>query len=166
VPDIYATDLLNVIAKGESRGNYNAYFGNVTNTEVQFTAMTVAEVLQWQEVFIAQGNASSAVGRYQFINTTLQSLVDQQRIERTAKFDEGLQDRLAIGLLERRGVLDYLNDRISRDEFARNLSMEWAALPQVIGENPTASYYSGDGLNAVQVSIEEVYKGIETVREL
>ena len=166
MPNIYATGLLEVIAKGESRGNYNAYFGNVNNTEIRFTSMTVSEVLQWQREFITAGNASSAVGRYQFIDSTLQSLVSQQRIDPMATFDEGLQDRLAIALLEGRGVRDFLNERISRDTFAHNLSMEWAALPRVIGENPTASYYSDDGLNAVQVSIEEVYKGIDTVREL
>ena len=166
MPNIYATGLLDVIAKGESRGNYNAYFGNVNNSDIRFTSMTVAEVVDWQLDFVAAGNASSAVGRYQIIDTTLQSLISQQRIDLSVVFDETIQDILAIALLERRGVRDYLNQRISRDEFARNLSMEWAALPQVIGENPTASYYSGDGLNAVQISIEEVYKAIDTVREL
>ena len=56
--------LLKVVAKGESGGNYNAYFGNPANEEIRFTEMTIAEVLHWQNEFVRQGNVSSAVGKY------------------------------------------------------------------------------------------------------
>jgi conjugal transfer mating pair stabilization protein TraG len=81
-------------------------------------------------------------------------------------FNESTQDQLAIKLLERRGIREYLKGTLPKDEFAHNLSKEWAALPRVLGENPSASYYAGDGLNAAQLSIEEVRAAIETVREL
>jgi conjugal transfer mating pair stabilization protein TraG len=166
MPDIYTADLRTTIAKAESNGNYNAYFGNSRNTEIQFTKMTIAEVFEWQRQFVAAGNASSAVGRYQFIDTTLQGLVKSKGIDPQSIFNEATQDVLADALLERRGLRDYIEGDLSRDEFAHNLSKEWAALPRVIGDSPAASYYAGDGLNASRTSIDEIYKAIATVRVL
>ena len=163
---IHTAELLNTIAKVESKNNYNAYFGNPNNTSIQFTAMTVGEVLAWQKQFVQQGNPSSAVGRYQFIDSTLQGLTRELKIDENAKFDEVLQDRLAVALLERRGVYDYVENKISREDFAHSLSKEWAALPKAIGENPESSYYAGDGLNKAQISVDEMFASIETVRKL
>lgn len=163
---IYTTGLLNMIAKVESKSNYNAHFGNSNNTSIQFTQMSVNEVLAWQKQFVEQGSPSSAVGRYQFIDSTLQGLVRELNIDENAKFDAVLQDRLANRLLERRGVREYVDNKMSRQEFAHNLSKEWAALPKTIGENPEQSYYAGDGLNKARLSVEELYAGIESVRKL
>lgn len=161
--DANYTELLNAIAQGESKGNYNAYFGNAGNTAVNFTGMTVGEVLAWQDDFVRQGNASNAVGKYQFIRPTLAGLVRELGISKSARFDAALQDKLAIRLLERRRVNDYLHGRITREQLAHNLSKEWAALPRVIGGNPSASYYAGDGLNNVQISIAEIFAAIESL---
>lgn len=157
--------LLDTIAQGESKGNYNAYYGHAANTAIDFTSMTVTEVLVWQQEYIDQGSPSSAVGKYQFINTTLKGLIDELGIEGNARFDAALQDRLAIRLLERRGVHDYMQGRISREQLAHNLSKEWAALPRVIGDNPESSYYAGDGLNSVHVSIAQVFAAIASLRQ-
>ncbi len=157
------TGLLSVIAEGESKGNYNAYFGNAGNTSIKFTTMSVGEVLEWQQEFVAKGSPSNAVGKYQFIRPTLLGLVEELSIDRSAKFDAVLQDKLAIHLLERRGVREYLRGQISREQFAHNLSMEWAALPKVVGDNPRASYYDGDGLNKAHISIERVLAAIESL---
>ena len=135
------TPLLNTIAKGESSGNYNAYFGHVGNIEIRFTDMTVAEVMRWQEEYVQQGSASNAVGRYQFMGTTLAGLVKQLRINPQSKFDEALQDRLAIALIERRGSHAFVQGKITREQFAANLAMEWAALPRVVGGNPLLEHY-------------------------
>ncbi|MCA9339763.1 MAG: hypothetical protein KDA17_02520 [Candidatus Saccharibacteria bacterium] len=158
------TELLSTIAEGESKGNYNAYFGHAGNTSIDFTNMTVGEVLQWQHDFVAGGQPSNAVGKYQFIRPTLEGLVNELGVGRDGLFDEALQDRLAIHLLERRGVREYLRGHITREQFAHNLSMEWAALPRVIGRNPGASYYDGDGLNKAQVSIDVVLAAIDSLR--
>lgn len=163
---IHTADLLNTIAKVESKNNYNAYFGNSGNTSIQFTSMTVSEVLAWQKQFVERGNPSSAVGRYQFISSTLRGLVRELKIDENMKFNEPLQDKLAVALLERRGIREYVDDKISREEFAHRLSKEWAALPKAIGENPEQSYYAGDGLNKAQLGLDEVYASIATVRKL
>jgi muramidase (phage lysozyme) len=155
--------LLSLIANAESSGNYNAYYGNPRNDSVRFTDMSVAEVLQWQKEFVAQGNPSSAVGRYQIINTTLTGLVDELGIEPAQKFDPPTQDKMAIALLERRGAEAYVNNELSQEEFAANLAKEWAALPKVVGDNPDQSYYAGDGLNKSHVEPNEVLKAIEPI---
>lgn len=158
------TPLLNTIARGESQGNYNAHFGNAANTTIRFTDMSVAEVLRWQDEYVAQGHASSAVGKYQIINSTLRGLVQQLHIDPNTTFDEALQDKLAIALLERRGAHDYVEKKLSREEYAANLAKEWAALPKIIGTNPEQSYYAGDGLNSVQISIDEILGALATLQ--
>lgn len=162
--DIYYADLLAVIAEGESKGNYNAYFGNAGNSQIVFTSMTVGDVLEWQKNFTDAGHPSNAVGKYQFIRPTLRGLVDEMNISRDAVFDAALQDRLAIHLIERRGIEQYMHGRISREQFANNLSKEWAALPRVIGGNPGASYYDGDGLNHSRIRIDQVLSAIDSLR--
>lgn len=159
------TTLLSVIAEGESRGNYNAYFGNANNSSVRFTEMPIEDVLEWQRSYLEQGNPSNAVGRYQFIEPTLWGLVGEMNIDGRQIFDEELQDKLAIRLLERRGVHEYLHGQITREELAHNLSKEWAALPRVMGGNPSESYYADDGLNEVQVSVDQVFAAISSLRE-
>lgn len=154
------TPLLNTVAKGESNGNYNAYFGNPANTSVRFTDMSVAQVMQWQRNYVAQGSVSSAVGRYQIIRPTLAGLVAQLQINPATHFDAKLQDRLAITLMERRGSLAYAQKKLTRAQFAANLAMEWASLPKITAPNPTSSYYAADGINKSRVSIPAVYGAI------
>lgn len=159
------TLLLNTIADGESNGNYNAYFGRAENTEVLFTKMTVSQVLQWQKEFVDSGQPSSAVGKYQIIRPTLVGLVQQLNVESDALFDEALQDRMAIALLERRGAREFAYGTLSRDAFAANLAKEWAALPRITGQNPDESYYAGDGLNAARVTRDSVFVALATLKD-
>lgn len=153
--------LLETIAKGESNGNYNAFYGDAGNTKILFTDMTIQEVLLWQEAYVRQGAASSAVGKYQFMPGTLRGLIAEQGISEQVRFDETLQDRLAIALLERRGSIEFVSKKMPKEQFAANLAKEWAALPRILGPNPEQSYYAGDGLNKVQVSIADVYRALE-----
>ena len=157
------SQLLNLIAKVESKGNYNAYFSNARNSSIDFTKMSVREVRQWQEDFIREGNVSSAVGKYQIISTTLDGLVKELGVDTNMPFDQSMQDRMAIALIERRGAEAYVNNELTKEEFAANLAKEWASLPKVIGENPNQSYYASDGLNKSLVRIDEVLKAIEPI---
>ncbi len=159
------TPLLSVIAKGESGGNYNAHFGNPANTTTRFTDMTIAEVLDWQTKHVAGGSISNAVGKYQIIQPTLMGLVAKLEIKPNERFDEAMQDRLAIALLEQRGANEYVSQKLSREAFAANIAKEWAALPKVSGENPERSYYSGDGVNASNITIDEVLGALDAVKE-
>jgi len=156
--------LLSLIARAESNDNYNAYFGNAGNKSIHFTSMSIADVLKWQTAYINQGNPSSAVGRYQILNTTLSGLIQQFDIDTNHKFDKAMQDKLAIALLERRGAVEYVNKELTREQFAANLAKEWAGLPKIVGENPNDSYYASDGLNKARTTVDEVLKAIEPIR--
>lgn len=156
--------LLDLIASVESKNNYNAYFGNPKNTDITFTKMSVADVMKWQKEYVAKGNYSSAVGRYQIVSTTLDGLVRRLKIDTNQKFDEALQDKLAQALLERRGSEAYVNKELTQEQFAANLAKEWAALPRIVGQNPADSYYSSDGVNKALVSVDAVMKAIEPVK--
>lgn len=156
--------LLGLIADAESKGNYNAYFGNAHNRKINFTKMSISEVMQWQKDYVAQGSPSSAVGRYQIIDSTLAGLVEEFEIDTSQKFDKATQDKMAIALLERRGSIAYVNNQLNSQEFASNLAKEWASLPKVTGKNPDASYYAGDGLNKSLVDRHEVLGAIESIQ--
>jgi len=159
------TNLLTTIAEGESRGNYNAYFGNSANTTLKLTEMTIAEVQAWQDKYVADGNASNAVGRYQIISPTLKGLIKELKLKPSQVFSERIQDKMAITLMERRGAVDFANDKISAEQFAANLSQEWAALPAVLGDRPTESFYAGDGLNEARVSSGVVLRAVEEFKQ-
>lgn len=156
--------LLDLIAQAESDGNYNAYFGNSTNSTVQFTKMSIAEVMEWQQEYVAKGSPSSAVGRYQIIDSTLAGLVKEKNFDTRRKFDEATQDKMAIALLERRGVQAYLKNELSEKEFAANLAKEWAGLPKMIGDEPEESYYASDGLNKSRVKPDHVLGAIKPIQ--
>ena len=160
VDPVSAKPLLDLIARVESKGNYNAYFGNAGNSSITFTEMSIADVLSWQEDFVAAGHPSSAVGRYQIISTTLKSLVQQLDIDTNQPFNETMQDKMAVALLERRGATEYVNNQIDGRQFAAELAKEWAALPKIIGDRPEQSYYAGDGLNRALVKVDEVLRAV------
>jgi len=164
-PAAYTT-LLTTIAEGESRGNYNAYFGNSANTSLKLTEMSIAEVQAWQDKYVADGNASNAVGRYQIISPTLKGLIKELKLKPSQVFSERIQDKMAITLMERRGAVDFVNDKISAEQFAANLSQEWAALPAILGNRPTESFYAGDGLNEARISTEVVLKAVREFKEV
>lgn len=159
------TPLLTLIARSESRGNYNAYFGNTTNTSVRFTDMTLDEVLAWQTAYVQQGSPSNAVGRYQIIQPTLEHLIARLHLNHSAKFDESLQDKLAIALIEQRGAVDFIKQSISAEDFSHNLSQEWAALPRIKGEQPNASYYAGDGVNKALIDSRAVLGAVDEFKQ-
>ncbi|CAN5673545.1 hypothetical protein BH23PAT2_BH23PAT2_03350 [soil metagenome] len=157
--------LLETILKHESGGYYNAIYGNAGNESVPLTSMTVAEVLHWQQHMIDSGGNSPA-GYTQIIKPTLEAQIITLDIDPQALFDEVLQDRIAISLLELRGVNAYLNGDITTSEFAYNLSQEWAALPRVIdSDNPGDSYYAGVGNNQAHTPVEEIITGLEAFRQ-
>lgn len=164
-PTAYAP-LLETIAEGESNGNYNAYYGQPANTSIKLTEMTIAQLLQWQRDYVRAGNPSSAAGRYQIIQPTLEGLVRELAINQSDVFNEQLQDRMAIALAERRGARDFIENDISADQFAANLAQEWAALPAVTGSRPTESFYAGDGLNVARVSVDATLDAVREFKRL
>ncbi|MFT5449410.1 MAG: hypothetical protein ACI9DC_004603 [Gammaproteobacteria bacterium] len=166
--------LLDYIAGLESNGNYNAYFRHADNHDSpSFTAMTLADVLVWQKQQVKAGSLSSAVGRYQIIRGTLEALIKSMGLDAPrAKFDVATQDRMAIKLLEARGLKDLLAGTTTAQAFANSVSREWAALPIVTNNFPDnkgrlnrkgASYYAGDGVNKAHAGPYTYLRAVDTI---
>jgi muramidase (phage lysozyme) len=153
--------LLDIIGKHESNGNYNAYYKHANNNTKDFTNMTVNEVIQWQRGFINSGSPSSAVGKYQIINKTLVGLKDSMNLTGNEKFSPELQDRMAVKLLEGRGLNSFKNGRMSADSFMLGVSKEWASMPK---DRSGRGYYDGDGLNKSGTGATPVLAAIDDIR--
>jgi muramidase (phage lysozyme) len=149
--------LLELIARHESRGNYNIVYGG---TELDLVNKTVTQIFGVQRDMLRRGLHSTAVGRYQIISRTLESLESKLKLTGSELFNEELQDRMAIELLNRRQLQKFLNGTITLEQFALNLSKEWASLPK---DASNKSYYDGDGLNKALVDYAEVVKVLRSL---
>lgn len=152
--------LLDLIAKAESQGNYDAHYGEVNNTNPRFTQMSVDQVLAWQKDFVRSGKPCSAVGLYQIIRGTLKDLKSKLKLKGTEIYDATFQDKLALALLKRRGLEGYLLGTITVDAFINEIAKEWAGLPNTSGK----SHYDGHGLNSAQIKLAELKPVIEALR--
>jgi len=155
--------LLDFIADHESEGAarkqgisaYDVVWGGIKKADYpkpSLTAMTIGQVLDWQDSIDARYQ-SEAAGRYQIMEDTLRGLYAEAGMTTSDKFDAMGQDRLARALLRRRGLSKYLSGQITSEAFANNLAMEWASLPIVSGPKKGRSYYAGDGLNQSGVDV-------------
>lgn len=144
-----AATLLKAIRAKEAPRGYGQVYGGVPARfkNVDVTKMTLNEVLDWQRQVVRAGSKSSAAGGYQFIHKTLLATMQRMGLKGDEVWTPELQDRMAVNLLEERGLNAYLSGRMSRTTFANNLAKEWASLPVVSGKKRGRSYYAGDGLN-------------------
>lgn len=122
---------------GASEGaDYNTMFGGGT------AALTTSTV---EDIRTMQGSkVNTPMGKYQIKASTLQGLIDQGVLDKDELFDEEAQDRAAMALLRQRGLDKWKAGKMSREQFLKNLSMEWASVPTEVGG---LSYYQEDGVN-------------------
>lgn len=147
--------LLGLITHAEAKGNYNVLQGGQV---APLTSMTINDVLSLGK---GSGGVTTAKGGMQIINSTLKGLVRSLGLTGNEVFDENMQNRLGLALLRGRGLDAYLSGQLTAEQFAHNISQEWAALP-----TPTTgkSYYAGDGINAATVPLDRVLAVIKTLR--
>ncbi len=126
---------------GESDGNYNAYFGHIKSGK-DFSTYPLDHIYVFQSVMLSHDPRSTAIGRYQFLRRTLKALQAKKQLPGSTRFTQKLQDELAVDLLVARGYRAWWRGAITDKEFAHNLSMEWASLPDP--ENGGRSHYDGD----------------------
>ena len=101
--------ILDLIAKVESGGDYNATLdnGRWTGGAKNLVNMTLKEVRALQEsmktpenrAIYGDGDGSSALGRYQIVGTTLDGLMKRLKLSGDELFSPEMQDRLANELL-------------------------------------------------------------------
>lgn len=137
--------------------NETLSYGAFTHGDVVLTGMTLAEIDTLQTAMLqhpANTWNSSAIGRYQIVRTTLRTLRQELGLDDDLMFDAELQDRLAIELLRGRGYDEWKEGRMSDEQFALNLSKEWASLP-----NPQtgAGFYSGQNAAVSYAQVKAVF---------
>ena len=162
------SDLLQVIKDGESYGDaiipvdpYNVRHGS--RKDQGLTGLTVGEVYE----LLKQDNKAS--GAYQISRDTLEWLVKYSGLDVSWEdtFSPEVQDKMAVRLLERRGLNEYMNGDLSGEEFAKRLSKEWAGLPK---DDSEKTYYDEvkmkalglTGANAANVGWADVLTALPT----
>lgn len=173
-----AAPLLDFIGNKESDG-YDDISGLVSQSRYPskpLTQMTIQEVLDWQES-IDSFQGSEASGRYQIMEDTLRGynndrssgpgnpLYTRAGLSAGDLFSPENQDKMAVVLLEGRGLSRFLNGEITREQFANNLANEWASLPLVNGPNAGRSVYAGDSVgNRALTTVQEFLDAIDAVK--
>lgn len=109
------------------------------------TQMTVAEIYAWID---ATPNQPHAIGRYQFIPSTLRRVMRKIDASPDQRFSRDLQDRLADVLLAEAGYHEIKQGELSRRAFMNNLAKIWAGLPNDTGR----SHYDGYAGNKASMS--------------
>ena len=126
--------LRNFIGRKESGNDYSKLVGGAVDPSI--LSKSVAQLTK-------ERGGLFAMGRYQIQMNTANDMLRQRGIDPTKfMFDQAGQDSIFNMLLERRGYGDFLGGRISKEQFGRNLALEWAALPY--SENNRGAY---DGIN-------------------
>jgi muramidase (phage lysozyme) len=152
-PDDVQSGILRTIRKAEAGGGTDSY-GRVFGTRNAYplTKMSVDEVMRLQGQMRGAGSPSTAVGAYQFLGKTLARLKTEMGLTGEEKFDQPLQDKMAVALMKGRGYDDWQGGKITRKQFVDRLAMEWAGLPNTSGK----SHYHGDGLNRATIRLREL----------
>jgi LysM repeat protein len=161
--------ILDFISKGE--GGYNSSNrGTIKNEIVGSTSDTIIngkplEQSTISEIMAAQADGLFAVGRYQFIPSTLAIAVKEAGISEDTVFTPAVQDRLGLQLLlgSKRPALSAYLKGDSEDIKAAMLDFakEWASVPD---PDTNKSYYEGTG-NKAKHTVEETTAILQSARE-
>jgi muramidase (phage lysozyme) len=141
------TVIRDIIQQAESsRAGYDAVqHGARIKPDRLPTQMTVAEIYAWID---ATPNQPHAIGRYQFIPTTLRRVMRKIDASPEQRFSPSLQDRLADVLLAEAGYHEIKQGELSRRAFMNNLAKIWAGLPNDTGK----SHYHGYASNKASMT--------------
>ncbi len=156
-------ELLDFIASKESggAGGYAAVYGQGANPDI--LNMTVAEVMQYQDELIAKGQKSSAMGRYQFIKSTLSEEAAAAGVDINKEvFSPHFQDALILHRLRRiRGLDKFMSGQMDKNQFGEELAKEFASMPQ---PSTGKSRYAGVAGNKALTTNEEVGNVLDNLR--
>lgn len=119
----FGRQIIELAATQESHGNYNIMNGGAIKP---LTSMTIDQVLEMQK---NPPSGSSAAGKYQIMRETLMDIKKIEGLTGKELFNETMQERLGLALLERRELSKFINEEINVEQFMKNIAMEWAAMP-------------------------------------
>lgn len=166
------TPLSNLIGSGE--GGYNAYnrgrAGDSGGREIDFSQMTVGEVMRRQALPRSNPEAVFAVGKFQMIPGTLRETVEVLGVDGNARFTPQLQERMFADYLidEKRPTIHaYIT---GRSEGAVGLQRAQIALAQefasVADPRTGRSYYEGDSAgNSASITAPAAARALDAMRQ-
>jgi len=147
--------------RGDVRGNLQQILGKAESPDYITLAggRKVRELKNMTVAEIGKQFGNKAAGRYQIQRNTAMSVLKEAGLDPAKyRFDEAGQERLYDLLLNRRGYKEYRAGKISKEEFATRLSMEWAGLPKDISGK---SYYEGVGSNKAHIPWGDVLRALD-----
>lgn len=150
--------LLTLIARAEAgAAGYDAVqHGARVRPPVPPTDMTLGGIYDW---IAATPGQPHAIGRYQFIPATLRQVAAERGFGPDTRFTPGVQDALALVLLEDAGLTAFEAGDLGRREFMQNLARIWAGLPLPNGR----SYYHGHAGNRATMTWAAFEGGMERI---
>lgn len=116
-----------------------------------------------KDLLTLQGNNNKfAAGKFQVKPQTLLENYGRAGLTEDSLFNEDAQDEVLKTLLKGRGFEKFLAGDMTEEEFAYNLSKEWASLPKDAGGR---SYYGDDGVNHSETDWGETLQVLVDTRE-
>ncbi|MCC8445008.1 peptidoglycan-binding domain-containing protein [Xanthomonas translucens] len=177
-----SSPLADLIQRGESgRTNYNAYNrGTYVGSDgrehvrgsdgpLDFSSMTVGQVMDAQSLPNGDAQRLFAVGRYQVIPVTMARAVSSLELDRSDQFSNTMQDRIFSDYLisdKRPDVRNYIVgvQGSSLQAAQKALSQEWAS---VANPDTGKSYYDKPGgANHASISAAETAQALNVMRDL
>ena len=172
-PNDYGSDnpLGQLIARGE--GNYGSYnrgrAGDANGATIDFSQMTVGEVMRRQQLPSGDPDRLFAVGKYQVIPDTMAGAVRTLGIDPNTRFTPQLQERIFADYLideKRPDIRAYITGQTNgpegRERAQYAAALEWASVgdPRRGG----ASHYGGVGNNSASITPDEVGRTLDQMR--
>lgn len=150
-----------LIGDAESNNNYSKIVGGSIDDSI--LNMTITQIDQSKYGRAQHPPNGASIGRFQIQSATALDVCRSNKINSsTFKFDTAGQDKLYQLLLNRRGYKKYLAGQLSDEQFAENLSMEWASLPK---DATGVSYWAGTSTNAARVSWSSLLQAIRGLKK-
>jgi len=165
--------LLDLVASKEATNAggdpYTSYYPSSYNPTL--TSMTLTQVAVWQRdlvrLNVRRGYVnSSASGRYQFVQATLQDAIDSVGLDRdNTRFTPDVQDVLIIDVLKRvRQYDDWLAGTITTEQFQYNLSGEFESIPLPCSQNDSTKRLGRIGTRRALHDCDTFFQALEDIK--
>lgn len=158
-----------LISRGE--GGYNSFnrgsAGDARGATIDFSRMTLGEVLDAQHLPRRDPDRLFAVGKYQVIPGTMDGAVSALRLDRDQRFTPELQERIFSDYLivtKRPDIHGYVTGQpgVSLHDAQEAAAAEWAS---VADPDTGRSKYGGIGNNRASISAEQVAGALNGMRQ-
>jgi hypothetical protein len=152
-------EVLNFVAQPESRGYYDMMNGGIRKPEI--LKMTLKDANAFQRNWQRTSNNSSAMGRYQMMAQFLPEFARDAGLDwNTDIFNPENQDKMAIGIMRRRGLDRWLSGQMSDADFLNVLASIWAGIPNTSNK----STYAGVGNNKSLVAADVALNTLQNIK--